>query len=222
MKRGFPIFSTALVLCAVCVLLGLGVWQVQRAAWKQGILASYEARRAEPILTTLPDSKDGSEIAYRSAEISGTYLNSASVKIRPRVQGTQMGFDRVTPFRESTGKIILVLTGFEADATDDKATKADMPGSIKGILRPFHPHGFMQPENNPAKDEWVWVDAAAIAKQAGLPEPYPLLLVKNATSFLVELPNNHMAYAFTWFSLALALAVIYGVAVRKTFQHKKD
>ena len=45
MIRRLPILPTILVAAAVAVMIGLGVWQIQRAEWKEGLLARYATRR---------------------------------------------------------------------------------------------------------------------------------------------------------------------------------
>jgi len=58
MIRRLPLIPTLIVAAAVAVMIGLGIWQLQRAKWKEGLLARYaEAQKLPPIAwPTMPMS----------------------------------------------------------------------------------------------------------------------------------------------------------------------
>ena len=79
----------------------------------------------------------------------------------------------------------------------------------------------MQPDNDPARNMWFWYDISAMAAQAGASNSLPVVIeagnAPNPGGFPiggqtnVNIANNHLQYAFTWFSLAITLIVIYFV-----------
>ena len=61
---GFPVGLTVATLIGLAILIGLGVWQLQRLKWKEGLLAhiaalqSAPARPIEPVLDALSQGRD--------------------------------------------------------------------------------------------------------------------------------------------------------------------
>ena len=50
MIRRLPVLPTILVAMAVAVMIGLGVWQVQRAQWKEALLERYASAGQQPAM----------------------------------------------------------------------------------------------------------------------------------------------------------------------------
>jgi surfeit locus 1 family protein len=90
---------------------------------------------------------------------------------------------------------------------------------VEGVLSAPGGPGWMQPDNEPGNNRWFWVDIPAMAEAAGLPAAMPLVLQaapgQHAGDYpvggrtRVDIPNNHLQYAITWFGLAAALLGIY-------------
>lgn len=201
----FRLVPTLVVLLLLAVLLGLGAWQLQRGAWKADLIKGYETQRVLPPLAQVPESME--EGRYRRIALRGHFLKGASIKVRPRVRNGVMGYDRITPFLAEDGKTILVLQGFEADTKETPEVMEE--DAVRGWLRPFYPRGFMQPENRPGKGAWYWLEPERVAAYFHLPPLAPVLLVAGPMPEKPDFPNNHGAYAATWFSLAFVLLVIY-------------
>ncbi|HLJ22401.1 MAG TPA: SURF1 family cytochrome oxidase biogenesis protein, partial [Stellaceae bacterium] len=72
---------------------------------------------------------------------------------------------------------------------------------------------------------WFWIDVSAMARAAGIPDALPVYIEASAApnpgglpvggQANTSLPNDHLQYALTWFSLAGALAVIYLILLRR-------
>lgn len=189
----------------LALLLGLGVWQVQRAGWKAALLADYAARQAAPPLAELPAAAVADSATYRRVTLRGQFIASAAIAIKPRVRDGVLGYDQVVPFRLANGEVVLVLRGFRPETLpENTGAEGTAPQTIHASLRPFYPKGWMQPLNVPAKNQWYWLEPGLIAQHFGLPPLYPLLAVEDAAHFVLEIPNHHLLYAYTWFALAAA------------------
>ncbi len=80
----------------------------------------------------------------------------------------------------------------------------------------------MQPANDRPKNDWYGIDLAVMASLVGVPEFMPYILAADTKpnrggypvggQTRLDLPNNHLSYAITWFGLAFALMVVYGVS----------
>ena len=97
--------------------------------------------------------------------------------------------------------------------------------TLEGILRLPGWSGWesMRPDNDPGGNRWYYFDIPAMAEAAGLERPVTEFYVEavgdEASGLLpiglqltVDLPNDHLEYAITWFALAIALVGVYLVS----------
>jgi surfeit locus 1 family protein len=129
----------------------------------------------------------------------------------------------VTPLALAGGGHVLVERGWVPQARTDPATRRDGqiagPVEIVGILRAGGRPSGWTPDNQPEDGVWHYVDVAAMAARAGLADARDFVVVAGpaaspgglpiGTRFAVEVANNHLQYAVTWYALAVVLAVIY-------------
>ncbi len=222
------LWASVVALPAFVVLLGLGTWQVQRLEWKQELIAD---RAAALDLPAAPLPVDGAPLAtfdYRRVSVTGRFLHNAEFHLGPRVFRGQVGLHVVTPFERSGGPIVLVDRGWVPEAARAASARAEgqVAGTVtlEGVARTDSPHNVFTPSNDAAANQWFWIDIAAMAKHAGIalqpafveagtaPNPGALPIGGQTR---VELPNNHLGYAVTWYALAAALAVIYTIYHRR-------
>ncbi len=227
------IVALALILPAFGVLVGLGVWQLQRKAWKEGLIAQIEARAyGEP--SALPAeaawplwTPEAGE--YSRVRATGTFLYDRQVAVSGLAPGEGpgrplLGFYIVTPLRLADGSHVLVNRGFVSpDLKANPPQAAADPVSVTGLLRGSEQAGAFTPANEPAKGAWYSRDIAAIAGHAGLARVAPFLIDADASSSglggvprggltRLEIPNRHLEYALTWFGLAATLLGVTAAA----------
>ena len=127
--------------------------------------------------------------------------------------------------RLEDGAVVLVERGWVPGEKREAASRVagNPPGEValEGLLRlaPSQKPGWFIPENDPVRGEWFWIDLPAMARAADVPEALPFYVEAGAEpnpgglpvggQASTELPNDHLQYAITWFSLAVALIVIY-------------
>ncbi len=199
-------FLLTIGLIGTAILVGLGVWQVQRLQWKTGVLAEIDARIAAPPVA-LPAAPDPGTDKYLPVTTSGTFLDPAAHVLTSR-PGIGAGYRIVQAFA-ADGRRILVDRGFVPAAAKD--TPRPLPtATITGNLHwPDEVDGFT-PDPDPAANIWFARDVPAMAAALGTE---PILVIQrdaleNDTSVTPlpldtrGIPNNHLQYAITWFSLA--------------------
>ena len=220
-------------LIAFIALIGLGTWQIERKAWKEGLIAALRAQlAAPPIALPAPATWSGLDRAkneYRRVTFSATFDNSkealmfaAPSTFRPDAQGP--GYWVLTPARLADGKIVIVNRGFVPDGRQDPKTRAAGqiagPISIVGSMRwPGDRHWFT-PGDEPAKNLWFTADPQSIAAAKGLGDVAPFYVEQESPvppgglpkpgKLRVTLPDNHLQYALTWYGLALVLVIMFG------------
>ncbi|WEX07823.1 SURF1 family protein [Chelativorans sp. AA-79] len=210
------------------LLLALGTWQVQRLHWKEGLLQRIDERIAsQPVpfdeIAALYDR--GEDIDYRPTVLSGTFLHGAERHYLATWEG-RSGFFVHTPLELANGKYIFVNRGFVPYDRKDPGTRAEgqVEGAVEigGLARtaPAEKPSFIVPDNDLAKNIFYWKDLAAMTRSAGLDpaEVYPFYVDANDAPnpgglpvggvTLINLPNNHLQYAVTWYGLAFALVCV--------------
>lgn len=211
------LWPTLISLLAVSILIGLGVWQIERLQWKQALIADLETRTSAPAIDLPSVIDDPLSLRYRRVRISGLFDHEREL---PLVYGR--GYHIVTPFYRKDGPPLLVVRGFVPKDKRSPATRAEGqirgPVSLEGIVRLAPERNGFEPENDPARNIWYSRDLDAMASAAGLRDAAPVFveLVADAPGgwpkggvTRLSLPNNHLSYAVTWFALAVALAVIF-------------
>lgn len=213
------------VALAVAVLVGLGIWQVERLAWKKALIAAVDARlAAPPVAAPDPDHSGGVE-AYTRVTARGTYDFPREVLVQA-VTERGAGFWVLTPLKTDAGWTVLVNRGFVPGDQRNPAQRQNPDGaqSVTGLLRKTEPGGAFLRANDPKSGRWYSRDTAAIATAEGLGPVAPYFIDAAAGPDPQALPvggltvvrfrNAHLAYALTWFGLALLLAVTSLYALR--------
>ncbi len=216
-------------LCAALALAfaALGIWQVERRAWKLALIDQVTARStAAPV--PLPPRRDWSaDQSYRHVRVTGTFGHDRETLVQA-VTDYGAGWWVLTPLR--TGAItLLVNRGFvPADRADPATRRAGLPqGSVTvtGLLRATEPGGAFLRSNDPAAGRWYSRDVAAIASARELGATLPFFLDADAAPnpggypigglTVIAFRNNHLVYALTWFGLAILSAAGAVLAWRK-------
>jgi surfeit locus 1 family protein len=231
--QGFrpSLVPTLMTVPAVLVLLGLGTWQVQRLHWKEGLIAQREAMVAAPPIAPPQTRAEAEQNEFRRVADEGALLNDREIYLAAASDSGESGYQVLTPLREPGGRVIFVNRGFVPLPLKDPTRRAagELSGvvHIAGLLRvpPNEKPTFFLPDNRPDLDLWFWVDLPAMAHAAGVPDAAPFYIDADKTPnpggwprggvTLLELPNNHLQYAITWYALAVALIVIYVVYHRR-------
>lgn len=197
---------------------GLGVWQIERLAWKRDLIARVEARiHAQPASLPAPAAwphLDSRDYEYRRVHLSGVFLHDRETLVQALTERGG-GFWVLTPLR-TAGGIVLVNRGFVPAERRKPATRRagqpEEPVTIIGLMRASEPGGGFLRANDPAADRWYSRDVDAIAKARRLGPVAPFFVdadaAPNAGGYplggltVVRFRNAHLPYALTWFALA--------------------
>jgi surfeit locus 1 family protein len=229
-------WPTLITVPALLVLLGLGTWQVERLHWKNGLIAERTARTtAAPISLPAAGAQLSpqalADLDFRHATVAGQFLHDREMYLAARTMQGAVGYQVVTPLRQADGSIVLVNRGWVPGDCKDPTKRAEGqlsgPVAVAGaIRRPARQH-WLQPDNEPAKNVWFWNDLGAMARHAGIaPERLVPVFLEAASTpnpgglpvggqTRVNLPNDHLQYAITWYALAIGLAAIYVIYHRR-------
>jgi surfeit locus 1 family protein len=194
MMRRLPLIPTMIVALSVAVMLWLGVWQLQRARWKEGVLTRYaNAEKLPPIsFPTAPIRTDQLPL----------FRYATGLCLRPAGQRAIAGENR----QGEPGYVHIVqcATGAEGPGMAVEVGWSKNPNSkinwngglVSGVIVP---------------DRLARMRLVAATAPPGL-EPSKTPDVSTASAVT---PAGHRGYAATWFALAIVALAVYAVAVRK-------
>lgn len=215
---------------AFAVLVSLGFWQVQRLAWKTGLIVRIEAGLAAapvPLSEIAIALARGHDADWRKAEAHGRFRHDLERHLYD-IESGRAGYRVLTPLESAGGPVVWVDRGFVPEERKQPASRAagQLAGDIgvTGLVRvPPPARPTFVPANEPGRNIWYWPDLAAmgtgatpplagtvlpvILEASGPPPPGGWPRPRQRTQ--ADIPNNHLGYALTWFGLAAALAGVY-------------
>lgn len=222
---------TVIAAIMVAVLVGLGLWQLQRRDEKHALIAALTERLAaapaplppQDQWATLSPARD----EFRRVTFTAIYevkpdarVFSSGSALRTDLSGT--GAFVFAPARLANGAIVAIDRGFVPDGQQDRAaqTSSDHPVTLTGYLRFPETAGMLTPHEESAKRLWFVRDHRAMAAAYGwgevapfyidLESPAPASGVPKPGPLQVHLKDDHMQYAITWFGLAAAVLIAFG------------
>jgi len=206
-------------LAGCVILLWLGTWQVQRLAWKEGVLAGIEARiSGAPI--DLPADPDPEIHRYAPVALTGT-VGPEELLVLTSHKTEGAGFLVVSPFTTADGRRVLIDKGYVRGDVRDAARPAPET-ALRGNLNWPDDRNSSTPENDVAGNIWFARDVAPMA--AALDTEPLMVIVAEAEANLGTTPipvdtsaikNDHLEYAITWFSLAAVWLVMTGLWIAR-------
>jgi surfeit locus 1 family protein len=223
--------ATIFALLALALLLSLGVWQLHRLTWKEGLLAQIDQRLNAPA-TPLPPRAQWSSLSqesdeYRHVRVTGRFEhNNEAYVFRTAGSGLgEAGFLVLTPLHLADGSRILVNRGFVPERLRDPATRTAGQTSgdvtIAGALRWPEERNTFTPADEPSRHVWYTRDPISMARAFNLSDAAPFSIDADSSAdqsqplqggaTVVSLHNDHLSYAVTWFGLAATLVGVFGV-----------
>jgi len=227
-----------IALAMVAVLLSLGFWQLQRRLDKHALIAALTERlAAAPVALPAPRDWAGLDPArdeFRRVTFTATYdqrpdamVYSSGSAVRDDISGP--GTWAFVPARLPSGESVVINAGFVQNTMQDRAQqdravaplRSGAPVTLTGYLRFPDPGGALTPAGDSVKRLWFSRDLRGIAAALGwgevapfyidLETPAPASGVPKPAPLSVHLKDDHLQYAITWFGLAGAVAIAFGV-----------
>lgn len=225
-----------LMLVLMAAFIGLGIWQVQRLAEKEALIAAVQERLGQPPKPPPPveewDELDPETVNFLPLELTGTFAHDQAVRIftslaasTARGEHSGPGYWIVTPFSLTSGGTVFVNRGFVPEAEVGTVLGSTDTGqgrvTITGLARAPEMAGMFTPAaDTQERIDWVRDPErlAALADPALAPfAPFTLDQAAGASGTLpqggetvVEFPNNHFGYALTWYGFAVLTPILLG------------
>lgn len=225
-KITFNIFA----LCSIIFFVYLGFWQVERLHWKESLLWQVEKyKEAKPVEFSIL-KHDPENHLFKKVYIFGKFLHENEILLAAKYfsearEKKELGYHVITPFVTTEGIIIFVNRGWIPENMKDQKTREkslvshNMEIPVVGIVRKSSGKApWFMPQNMPEKNIWFWINIPEmikmLQKNTDLKHFKPVLIQQtNVTTYDgfeypipisedIQIRNDHMQYAITWFLLA--------------------
>lgn len=215
--------ATLATLCALGVLIALGIWQLKRMEWKRAFIATIESQLRAPVAELQELPSDPTALDWRRVRLRAELLEDRSLAWGAAALGGEPAARLVTPARLPAGGLVLVDRGIVAERYLPSQLPAAMRAQglveIEGVARALAQlrPGWLTPADDPKRLRFWRLDPKAVAAVLG-EEPTLLIVAERANppqilgqieAFTPAIRDPHLSYALTWFALAAALLVIY-------------
>jgi surfeit locus 1 family protein len=205
------------------ILIALGVWQVERLHWKEGLLAEIASHMMAPPISYTQAKALGPQAQYRRVALDGSFDHTKESYVFTTGENGAPVYHVVTPFALADGGTLMVDRGAVPkpllDPRTREAGEVTGPQHIVGVWRTPDAPGLFTPAPDLAHRVWYSRDVKAMAKTAQVTLSAPVIVEANAApnpggwpkggQTVIDIPNNHLSYALTWFGLAVVLMGIY-------------
>ena len=231
LRAGFAV-PVLFALFTFTIFVALGTWQMQRRTWKTALIRTMEERfAAAPVPLPPPASwarLEQSEHEFERVKFSATFARSPPARVYGIGSAKPTGFSGpgfwiFAPVAVTGGGNVVINRGFVPEGA-----QADEPPNdtieLIGVLRWPEPRSFFSPAEDPTHDLWFARDHFAIAAAKGwgdvapfyvdLEAPLPAGGLPAPGPLRVNLRNDHLQYAITWYGLAAVVLVMFGFWVK--------
>lgn len=234
------VWPTVLTLLGLAVLIGLGTWQLQRKAWKEGIVARIEARVTAPpvpLAQVAARLGPGADVEYTHVSVTGRFHHDKERYLyAPGKSGLE--WHVLTPLETEPGRIVWINRGSVPDARRVPGTRIEgqVPGTVTvaGLVRQPQSAAFT-PVNDVARNIWHWADIEGLTRSAfpaGAVTALPVVVERDAGPPVpgglpqggvtrLSIPNRHLEYAVTWYGLALTLIGVFAAFAYKRLREEE-
>lgn len=188
--RRLPLLPTLIVAAAVATMIGLGLWQIGRAHWKDSLLARYEHNRSLPA-TAFPKAPTRADERLLFRRAIGGCLQTVSWSARSgRNRAGEAGWRHIAMCRSNATRPNIAIDFGWSNNGNSPARYG--PGTVTGTIGPDRDQILLLVSDRPAPG-----------------------LQPSALPSIDDIPNNHRAYAMQWFFFAGLAVLIYVLALRR-------
>ncbi len=213
-KTSFTIF----VFFSIILFCSLGTWQIYRLQWKVDLINEINnGLNSEPVFYSNTNIKN-----YQKVKFSGIFDFEKQIYLYSLNNKGKPGYDIITPLKINSNEILLINRGWiQKDRKGNRNINKVESNSYEGILKKITKPNPFKPDNDIENNIWYSLKLTDLEDFTGYKLNNFVLFLQNNQNNLVEnkivspdLPNNHLKYALTWYSVALSI-LLYFLYFRK-------
>jgi surfeit locus 1 family protein len=216
LKKSF--LFNAFVFLFIILFCFLGTWQLYRLDWKNSLITEItEGLNSEPVLYSYSSVKN-----YQRFILEGEFDYSNQLYFYSLSTKSEPGFDVFTPYKLKDGNFVLVNRGWIKKELKNKVEiNQNQSSKIIGVAKTEFKINIFKPENEPKNNIWFSINFDEFETQLGIKLNRAIFYLDDKNINLpkpreinADLPNNHLKYALTWYSIAISI-LLYFLYFRK-------
>ena len=196
----------------ITLFCALGTWQLYRLQWKQDLINDIKkGLESVPILYTSDLNKN-----YQRVKLSGQYIFKKQIYLYSLNQKGVPGYDVITPFQTTNKENVLINRGWIQKDKKNKLPMISTLTDITGMLRMANRRNIFTPENDIKENIWFYLNSEDIKKSTGTKFSNYIVYLEDKNikipqpkKITIDLPNNHLKYAITWYSISISILFYY-------------
>ena len=196
----------------ITLFCALGTWQLYRLQWKQDLINQIsEGLKSNPIRYSQNINKN-----YQKVILVGKYDFKNQIYLYSLNDKGQPGFDVVTPFETTSKENVLVNRGWIKKEFKNSIDINTSSKKIAGMLRQANRKNLFTPDNDINENIWFSINLEDVQKTTGKKFNKFIVYLEDQNinipkpkKITVDVPNNHLKYAITWYSISISILFFY-------------
>ena len=201
----------------ITLFCSLGTWQLYRLQWKQDLINQIsEGLNSTPIQYSQNINK-----SYQRVTLVGKYNFKNQIYLYNLNKKGQPGFDVITPFETLNKENVLINRGWIKKEFKNNSAINSSSANIKGLLKESNRKNIFTPNNDLKENIWFSINLNEIQKMTGKKFNKFIVYLEDEKidtpkpkEITIDLPNNHLKYAITWYSISISI-LFYFLYFRK-------
>ena len=213
MKRAF-LFQLFVILF-VTIFCALGTWQLYRLQWKLELISEITyGLNSSPIEYSTLIKKN-----YQRVTTKGKFDYDKQIYLYSLNDNGKPGYDVITPFRTNRNENLLINRGWIVKELKDNPSinlKNEPEKKIIGLLREIYKPNMFKPDNDLKNNIWFSINLEDLKKATGEQfNNFVIFLEDNQAKtplpkkISIDVPNNHLKYAITWYAISISIIFYY-------------
>lgn len=207
-----------------CCLIALGVWQLFRWDYKTNLISDIQNNQSLPAIS-VSNSNELSALKHRKVVLRGNFINKKTIYYYVLKYNTP-GYKTITPFKMNDSiDYILIDRGWSKSHLEQSAFNNDRSITISGYVIDLPKKNIFSPPNDLKSNTWFGFSLSEIEGHLGIQNILPIMINLDTEEYLTgekdflplkNIPNNHLGYAITWFTLAVIMVIMYTLRTRQS------
>ena len=203
------------VIFFVTIFCALGTWQLYRLQWKLELISEITfGLDSSPIEYSNSIKKN-----YQRVNAKGKFIFDKQIYLYSLNDNGKPGYDVVTPFRTNKNENVLINRGWINKELKGNAKinfNSAIEQNIVGLLREIYKPNMFKPDNDIKNNIWFSINLEDLKEATGEQfNEFVIFLEDNQVKspipkkISIDVPNNHLKYAITWYAISISIIFYY-------------
>ena len=197
------------VFLIITLFCALGTWQLVRLQWKNNLINEISLGLESPAI----NYSNKIQTNYQRVSLDGEYNFEKQIYLYSLNEKGKPGYDVITPFTTLDSEDLLINRGWiETVQKNESRINKIIDKKIQGLLLKNPKKNIFKPDNEINKNIWFYINLEDLKKFTGKTFNEYILYLEDENintpkpkQITIDLPNNHLKYALTWYSISISI-----------------